>query len=143
MQAVHARGRPFRFKAGGYSMAPFIRDGDLVVVSPPISSLPGPGEVVAFLHPETGVPCIHRVLSIGHDDFLTQGDNRPQRPDGRIRREALLGRVTRVERNGKRIRLGLGPERRLLALLSRKDLLVRLRRCVGALSALLGRGRAS
>lgn len=36
----------------------------------------------------------------------------------------ILGRITRVERYGKRISLGLGPERVLIAFLSRSGLLL-------------------
>ena len=40
MRAVLARGLPFRFAARGFSMAPFIRDGDVISVSPPLSARP-------------------------------------------------------------------------------------------------------
>ena len=47
--------------------------------------------------------------------------------DCRIPRENLLGRVTRVERNGKAVWLGLGPERTLIAWLSRRGWLIPVR----------------
>jgi len=143
MQAVHAKGLPFRFNAGGHSMAPFIRDGDVICVSPLASRAPGPGDVVAFIHPETKLPCLHRVLSINGDSFRIQGDNMPEKPDGIIPREAIVGRVTRVERAGRRVRLGLGPERLLLALLSRCGGLTVIRRYAGPLYACFSRSRAS
>ena len=133
MQAVHAKGRLFRFSAGGHSMAPFIKDGDVLLVAPPSASLPGPGDVLAFLHPATHRFCIHRVLTVDGDGLLLQGDNLPQRPDGILPREAVLGKVTKVERHGQRVRLGLGPERRLIAFLSRHGLLPTFRRHVGPL----------
>jgi len=133
MLAVHAKGKPFRFSAGGHSMAPFIRDGDVIVVSPLASRTPGPGDVVAFIHPETRLLCIHRVLSINGERFLIQGDNTPEKPDGMIPRKAIIGRITRVERGGRRVRLGLGPERRLLALLSHRGLLTVIRQYAGPL----------
>ena len=143
MQAVHAKGLPFRFNAGGHSMAPFIRDGDVICVSPLASRAPGPGDVVAFIHPETKLPCLHRVLSINGDSFRIQGDNMPEKPDGIIPREAIVGRVTRVERAGRRVRLGLGPERLLLALLSRCGVLTVIRRYAGPLYACFSRSHAS
>lgn len=133
MQAVHSRGLPFRFSAGGCSMAPFIRDGDIICVSPPSSRLPGMGDVVAFLHPETKLLCIHRVLSCNKGALLIQGDNSPGKPDGMIPMEAIMGRITRVERSGRRVRLGIGPERVMIALLSRSGLLEVIRRCAGPL----------
>jgi hypothetical protein len=141
MQAVHAKGMPFRFNAGGHSMAPFIKDGDVICVSPLASRAPGLGDVVAFIHPETKSLCIHRVQSVHGDRFLIQGDNMPQRPDGRITREAVMGRVTRVERGGRRVRLGFGPERRLLALLSQRGLLAVMRRYAGPLYGYFRRRR--
>jgi hypothetical protein len=139
MQAVHAKGLPFRFNAGGHSMAPFIRDGDVICVSPLASRAPGPGDVVAFIHPETKLPCIHRVLSVRGDRFFIQGDNMPEKPDGMIPREAIVGRVTRVERAGRRVRLGLGPERLLLVFLIRYGGLAVIRRWVGPLYACVSR----
>jgi len=143
MQAVHAKGLPFRFNAGGYSMAPFIRDGDVICISPLASRMPGPGDVVAFIHPETELLCMHRVLSVNGDNFFIQGDNLPEKPDGLIPREAIVGRVTRVERAGRRVRLGLGPERLLLALLSRCGGLAVIRRLAGPLYACFSRSHAS
>jgi hypothetical protein len=133
MQAVHSRGLPLRFSAGGCSMAPFIRDSDIISVSPLSSRLPGMGDVVAFLHPETKLLCIHRVISRNNGALLIQGDNLPEKPDGMIPVEAIMGRVTRVERGGRRIRLGFGPERVLIALLSRSGLLAVIRRYAGPL----------
>ena len=141
MQAVHSKGMPFRFSASGCSMAPFIRDGDIISVSPPSSRLPGMGDVVAFLHPETKLLCVHRVLSCNKGALLIQGDNSPGKPDGIIPMEAIMGRVTRVERGGRSVRLGLGPERIPLALLSRSGLLDIIRRCAGPLYGYLRRRR--
>jgi phage repressor protein C with HTH and peptisase S24 domain len=131
MEAVHARGLPFRFTAGGHSMAPFIKDGDVISVSPLSSRLPGRGEVVAFLHPETKSLCVHRVLSATEGDILIQGDNVPGKPDGVIPPEDILGRVTRVERKGRKVRFCLGPERFLIALLSHSGLLAVIKRYAG------------
>lgn len=143
MRAVHARGLPFRFQAGGHSMAPLIREGDVLSVSPLSFRAPGKGDVVAFLHPDTRSLAVHRVLFRNRNAFLLQGDNMPGSPDGIVPREAILGRVTRVERGGRRIRLGLGPERVLLAFLIRKGLLAAIRRYAGPLCRPCGRRRLS
>ncbi|MDQ1330597.1 MAG: signal peptidase [Thermodesulfobacteriota bacterium] len=129
MQEVLSRGMSFRFRAGGFSMAPFIRDGDIISVSPLSSIPPGIGDVVAFLHPETKLLCIHRVLYRNNGALMIQGDNLPGNPDGMIPGEAIIGHVTRVERSGRSIKLGLGPERIFLAILSRTGLLEVMRRC--------------
>jgi hypothetical protein len=124
-------------------MAPFIRDGDVICVSPLASRAPGSGDVVAFIDPETKQLCVHRVLSVKGDSFFIQGDNMPEKPDGMIPREAVVGRVTSVERAGRRVRMGLGPERLLLALLSRCGGLAVIRRFAGPLYACLSRSHAS
>jgi len=124
-------------------MSPFIRDGDVITVSPRASRTPGLGDVVAFVHPETQILCLHRVLSVNGKGFLVQGDNLPEKPDGMIPREAVFGRVTRVERAGRRIRLGLGPERPLVALLSRRGGMALIRRWAGPLYACFSRSQAT
>jgi hypothetical protein len=126
MQAVLARGVSFRFRARGWSMAPFIGDGDLITVTPLRRSLPGVGEVVAFVRPEAGNLVVHRVVARRGTAFLIQGDSTVDHADDLIPAENLVGRVTRVERDGHAVWLGLGPERHLIAWLSRTRRLVPL-----------------
>lgn len=122
LRAVLARGASFRFKARGYSMHPFIQDGDVVTVSPKIGGKPRLGEVGAFCHPETRKLVVHRILARRDDGYLFRGDNAAEW-DGLISPGDILGRVTRVERNGRGVRLGLGWERLLIAYLCRYNLL--------------------
>jgi len=100
-------------------MSPFIRDGDVVTVSPCPRDTMGLGDVVAFVQPCSGRLAVHRVVGRGRDSWRIRGDNTPE-ADGWIGHDDILGRVTRVERAGKRVRLGLGPERVLIALFSRR-----------------------
>ncbi len=122
VKAVLANGAQFRFRARGFSMHPFIQDGDLITVLPPDGHGPKPGGVVAFCHPETQKLVVHRVLAAFAEGCIIRGDSAPE-ADGFIRLENLLGAVGRVERDGRQVRLGLGPERRLIAWLSRRNLL--------------------
>lgn len=101
------------------------------------------GDVVAFIHPETQLLCLHRVLSVHGDSFFIQGDNMPEKPDGMIPRESIVGRVTGIERAGRRVRLGLGPERLLLAMLSRCGGMAVIRRYAGPLYAYFCRSHVS
>jgi len=119
LKAVLARGVPFRFCARGWSMAPFIRDGDVITISPLRHTLPGLGEVVAFARPGSGSLVVHRVVARRGAGVLIQGDSAPEHPDGLVLPENLLGRVIRVERGGRDVWLGLGPERYAIAWLSR------------------------
>jgi len=130
LEGVLSRGVPFRFRAGGSSMAPFIRDGDVISVSPLRGDSPGVGEVVAFLHPETEKLVVHRVIGRREVGCLIQGDNAEGRTADLVSDRNVLGRVTRVERGGNNVRLGLGPERLAIAFLSRLGLLLPM--CLGA-----------
>ncbi len=128
MRAVLARGVPFRFCARGWSMAPFIRDGDVITVSPLQQARPGIGEVVAFTRPGEGNVVVHRVVARRGPDSFIQGDAVPGCIDGIIPPQNLLGRVTRIERDGRNVWLGLGPERYAIAWLSRIRWLIPLGR---------------
>jgi len=121
LDAVLAKGSDCRFQAQGHSMAPFIKDGDVVTISP-LPSSPGIGQVVASLHPETRRLAIHRVVGKKADAYLIKGDNASE-ADGLVRRENILGSVKRVERKGRKVSLCLGPERFIIAFLSRRGLL--------------------
>jgi signal peptidase len=114
-----------RFQAKGYSMSPFIKDGDVLTISLLPSSSPGLGDVVAFNHPEGGRFVIHRIVRKRGDSYLVRGENTFE-ADGHIEKRDILGFVTRVERKGRRVLIGLGPERLLIAFLSRNGLLLPL-----------------
>ena len=127
MRAVLARGVPFRFCARGWSMAPFIRDGDVITIAPFRNTQPGIGEVVAFVRPEAEVLVVHRVVARHGAYSFIQGDSVADHSDGMVPPENLLGRVTRIERNGHNVWVGLGPERYMIAWLSRTRLLIPLK----------------
>lgn len=127
MEAVLAKKVPFRFCARGWSMSPFIRDGDVITVSPFLGKMPGIGEVLAFVHPEMEKLVVHRTVARYRDAFLMQGDNVGEHSDGLVPIKNLLGRVTHIERNNKAVFLGLGVERYLIAWLSRVRVLIPMR----------------
>jgi hypothetical protein len=86
---------------------------------------PSLGDVVAFVLQKTDKLCVHRVVGREGDFYRTKGDNISE-PDGSVPRENILGFVTRVERDGKEVFLGLGPERFLIAFLGGRGLLLPL-----------------
>lgn len=135
---VLSRGVPFRFQAGGSSMFPFIRDGDVISIVPLPPSGPGVGDAVAFLKPQVERLVVHRLVKKCDDGYILKGDNyRFGEWDGPIPLTNLLGIVTQVERKGKQVRLGLGPERRVIAAASRCGVLFPLVQIAAALIHLL------
>jgi hypothetical protein len=117
---VLARGVPFRFEARGYSMFPFIRDGDAVTIAP-LRGRARFGEVVAFAGPAEGL-VVHRITARRPGVYEIRGDYL-RGPYDIVPLSSVLGAVTRVERRGRRVRLGLGPERVLVGGLVRLGLL--------------------
>jgi signal peptidase I len=122
MRGVLSKGACFRFQGKGFSMSPFIKDGDVLTITPVREGTPRFGDVVVFTHPNTGKLIIHRIIGKKAGSYLTKGDNAPE-GDGLISRTAILGRVIKVERNGKYISLGLGPDRFIIAFVIRTGLL--------------------
>jgi signal peptidase I len=124
MAAVLARGAPFRFQASGFSMLPFIRDGDVITLSPTPAHLRF-GDVVAFVNHGNDRLIVHRIVHITRHGYFMRGDNLPE-PDGFVSHAGILGRVILVERRGRCVRLGLGLERVVIAFLSRRGWLAPL-----------------
>ena len=122
---------PFRFTARGYSMYPFVKDGDVITVEPFSSSNGGRqrgprlGDIVAFCRPETGQLVVHRAIGRQRGKVLLRGDNCRQ-PDDPVDLGAVLGRISRVERRGRAVRFGRGPEKLLVAGLARHNELIPL-----------------
>ena len=106
-------------------MSPFIRDDDVITLSPLGGDPPRLGEVVAFVSPYTERLTVHRIVRRRGDSYLIQGDRAPE-SDGLVPSYHILGRVTKVERNGKEVLLGLGSERLLIAFLSRQGIFANL-----------------
>jgi signal peptidase I len=127
MTAVLGKGRAFRFKAKGWSMTPFIRDGDVITVDPIASEPCQVGQVVAFRSTDERCLVVHRIIARTGAGYLIQGDYALYESDGIVRHEQLLGQVSRVERDGRRIWLGQGPGRVFIAWLSRRGYLVHFR----------------
>lgn len=115
------KGALFRFRAKGFSMSPFLRDDDVITVSPLWHRILRVGDVVAFVSPRTRRLMVHRVVAKRGNSYSIRGDHAPV-SDGLIPSVHILGRVTRVEREGKRVFVGFGPERFLIAFAARMGL---------------------
>jgi hypothetical protein len=127
MRGVLDKGAAFRFQSKGFSMSPFIKDGDILTIAPMQRCTPSFGDVVVFIHPHNGRLIIHRIIGKKAGSYRTKGDNAPEE-DSLISREAILGLVTSVERDGKKLFLGLGPDRFIIAFVTRNGLLPLLNR---------------
>jgi len=109
-----------RFEVSGHSMTPFIRPGDVVTVQPCPGRRPAVGAVLLL---DAGNRLLlHRHVGWAVGGIVPRGDNTAA-PDPTVAPGQVLGAVTRVERRGRRVRAGLGPEGRLIAWLSRGGLL--------------------
>ena len=124
--AMRERGAPLRTMVRGFSMTPFLRDGDVLTIAP-LKGSPRVGDIVAFRHPENGRLAIHRLVRWTKKGWLAWGDNCPE-PDGEVAPGDILGRVIRAERNGRRAYPWLGRAGALIALLNSTGMLARVRR---------------
>jgi phage repressor protein C with HTH and peptisase S24 domain len=124
-------GRPVQVEVTGSSMTPFIRSHDLVTLRPRAQRRLGLGEVVAVRQAGRRL-IVHRVVGQSAGRLVTRGDG-ASAADGPANDAEVIAVVGRVERRGRRVRLGLGPERWLLGLLSRFGLLSPLLRLYGRL----------
>ncbi|MFH2219772.1 MAG: S24/S26 family peptidase [Pseudomonadota bacterium] len=122
LQTVLEKGMRFRFQASGFSMSPFIKNGDVVTVYPLAECSPVIGDVVAFIRQNAGKLVVHRLVREKNGSYLIHGDNTPG-SDGLVGKSNILGCVKQVERNGKKVLMGLGPEKYLIAFLSRAGVL--------------------
>jgi hypothetical protein len=143
-------------------MSPFIRDGDVITISPvllldrrPSAIVPsvlasagsssvgtcGIGHVVAFISPASERLVVHRIIGRRGEIFQIQGDSAQGPATEAVEAADVLGRVVRIERGGKRVCLGLGPERYALVLLSKVGLLPPIVAAAGTLVHFLRRRR--
>jgi len=122
-RAVVDNGALFRFRAKGFSMNPFIKDGDVITVAPLKDYKLRIGDVASYIHPQSRRVIVHRVVGKRGDSFLIKGDGL-QEMDGPVQLKNIFGYVKKIERNGKKVRIGLGLERSLIAFISRIQLLL-------------------
>jgi signal peptidase I len=122
LRGVAERGVPLRTVVYGFSMTPFIRGGDVVVIAPTAGTELHVGDVVACALPGGRRMAVHRVVARAGDGWVVRGDNCPE-PDGVLARSAIIGRVVQVERGGRRVHLGFGAQGAWVAAASRSGAL--------------------
>jgi hypothetical protein len=102
-----------RFRAGGRSMSPAVRDGEIVVVAPVDPARIGIGEIV-YSRAGRG-PLAHRVIAIdaqpdGSLRFMTCGDAATD-CDRPVDARAIRGKVVAVERGSELVSLAIAGGR--------------------------------
>jgi len=117
-----ARDAMVRFSAKGMSMWPFIKENDILTVVPCKDDSFGLGEVVAFLDTHHNNLTVHRIVGSSRSGYMLKGDC-CSAPDGIVARRDILGRLACAERKGKRVRLSLGRDSFIFAILSRMGVL--------------------
>lgn len=121
--AMMEKGAALRTTARGYSMHPFIRDKDVLTISPLKNQLLSVGDVVAFTQPATGRLVIHRIIGRARQGLVIKGDNCFE-PDGIVPDEKIIGRISRIERGTEDVKLAVGKLRSFIAFLSRGNTLL-------------------
>lgn len=108
-----SQGSAIRFRAHGESMAPQIRDGDVLTVEPATVADLRVGDVALHRTGE-GPLVVHRVVRRraggGRVALATRGDA-VLGPADLVREQDVLGRVTARERDGRAVDIGRGLRR--------------------------------
>ncbi len=105
---ILGQGSCLRFRAMGNSMAPFIRNGDVVLVEPRKASELRVGDIV-FYRRNGGLHVVHRVVGRSEADgslaLTTKGDNL-RYLDATVFPEQVLGRVVQIESQDRELWIG-------------------------------------
>jgi len=118
LKEVMKRGKRFRFETKGFSMQPFVRNGDVLTLAPLSGRKIQIGDIVACEEPVLGKLIVHRVIRKTKKGYLVKGDN-SYKADGCVQRDSIYGRVVRIERKGKTVSFSLGPGKYVIASISR------------------------
>lgn len=116
--ALLRAGQPIRFRAAGLSMAPSIRDGDVITVAP-LTAAVRRGDVLLFLAGSRLTA--HRVVGRvrGSPALLRVRGDAPGWEEERVSLDDVLGRVVEVERNGRTVAVRGALARRGASLVDR------------------------
>lgn len=119
-------GLSLRLNVRGFSMAPFIKDRDMVTIKKFGGRAHIWGTPAVYIH-RCGKLVVHRVVGMRGKYYMLKADN-SLAPDGYIPQEDLLGRVVRIERGNVDVSFCLGSSRFPLAIMSRFNVLPRMLR---------------
>ncbi len=99
-------GKSFFAAYSGSSMAPTLREPEMLEVVPYGNRPVQVGDIIFFHSPETHRPIVHRIVRLTAAGIFTQGDHNPQEDAFFLQAGDIRGRVTAAWR---------GPKRRAIA----------------------------
>ncbi len=95
LQLSSQKGVPFKFRAKGDSMAPFIKDQAVITIIPYLDADPDIGDIAAFIHPQFNTVYVHRIIRKKNGHYLFKGDNNLS-DDEFIDRSSITGFVRQI-----------------------------------------------
>ena len=110
----------------GNSMSPFIRNGDLLTLSPIEDRKPEVGDIVAYEQARNQKLIIHRLIRKEKNWFVMKGDNCQDEDEG-VPDSHLLGIVTRVERKNRVRNFGINQFKMMAKWLSQKNIIIKVK----------------
>lgn len=125
LKCVQERNVVLQITVYGKSMVPYIKNNDVITLSPLKEKSLQIGDIVAFESLATQKPVIHRVIHKKNGMFLMKGDNCVY-SDGEISKDWMLGLVANIERNGRSANFGISRAKLLIAGLSRINILQKI-----------------
>ncbi len=105
----------------GGSMLPWIKNGDKIKIIP-ITSKIEKGDIIAFYHGSPARFVAHRVIKTTPYQTITKGDN-CMAEDSPLTDEDIAGKIVEIYRGSTRFFFGTGKEKKLIAVLSRINIL--------------------
>ena len=95
------QGIPVSFPIRGWSMYPFLSDGDMVTVEPLEEHIPSVNDAILYRR-INGPLVLHRLMKIDHKGYYFCGDNQTE-IEGPLNRSQLLGILVSYTHNGKQV----------------------------------------
>ena len=106
-------GDQFRFYHGR-SMRTTFQKGDCIIFKPLDLEQLKEGDIIVFSADSPGNPeIVHRIISITGDTVVTRGDDNHPDHTETVQPNNILGKVTAIERNGRRLPVQNGKPNRL------------------------------
>jgi signal peptidase I len=141
-QEVLAQGFCIRVRGRGHSMYPLIQTGDILLIEPKSPNRLNIGDIIFYRRP-WGDYVVHRLIKKnGSATLLTKGDNQ-YNYDPPVSFDEVLGRVIKIEKDGKQVNLTGGINQTLGWLiawlaLGHIPLHIKVKRRLGRLWRLIG-----